>query len=84
MRKPKSIQGDTKMPINQCGRLRTLACFLSMAGGENPLLGGFLAKPSYNCESKTQNSRTLAEFGGGTAVGLCEGSATYLPWTQSA
>ena len=32
MRKPKSIQGATKIPINQCDRLRTLACFLSMAG----------------------------------------------------
>ena len=33
MRKPKSIQGATKMPINQCDRLRTLACFFAMAGG---------------------------------------------------
>ena len=48
MRKPKSIQGATKMPINQCDRLRTLACFLSMAGGENPLLqrgGSYVGEP---------------------------------------
>ena len=34
MLKPKSIQRATKMRINQCDRLRTLACFFatSMAG----------------------------------------------------
>ena len=32
MLKPKSIQRATQIPINQCDRLRTLACFLSMAG----------------------------------------------------
>jgi hypothetical protein len=32
MLKPKSIQRATKMRINQCDRLRTLACFFAMAG----------------------------------------------------